>query len=67
MASGRHYVIEFINPRELAGVDPGDARWTRLIHQYVSQETADLEVSWLLLEDDGLTYRVAPIQGDPND
>jgi hypothetical protein len=36
-------------------------------HRYVSEETADLEASWLLLEDDGFTYRVVPVQEDQND
>lgn len=59
------FAIEFIRRTELAGgVDWIDARPTRLRHQYVSEELADLEVSWLELEDDGYVYRVVPVQGD---
>jgi hypothetical protein len=58
------WAIEFIRPHELVGVDRDDAHWTRMIHRYVSNETAELEVSWLQLEDDGFTYRVIPVQGD---
>ncbi len=56
------FAIEFIRPHQLQGVDASDAHWTRLIHRYVSDEAADLEVCWLELEDDGFTYRVVPLQ-----
>lgn len=59
------FAIESIPKHELQGVDPSDARWTRLIHKYVSPEAADLEVGWLELEDDGqYAYRVVSIQGE---
>jgi hypothetical protein len=54
------YVIEFISPHQLAGIDEGDAGWQRyqLHAPFDTFEAADVEALWLSHDDSQYVYRV---------
>lgn len=52
------FAIEFIQSHELVGVDPSDARWTRLIIEHDTEQAARDEMAWLELEGEGYRYRI---------
>ena len=52
------FAIEFISRHALAGIDPNDADWTRMLHPYETEAEAERERGLLELDDDGYEYRV---------
>jgi len=58
------FAVEFIQTHELAGVDPSDARWTRMILTHETEEAARSEMGWLEMEGDGYTYRVVELAAE---
>lgn len=52
------FAIEFIQTHELQGVDPNDARWTRMIVTHDTEQGALDEKGWLEMEGEGYAYRV---------
>jgi hypothetical protein len=56
------YAIEFTRTLWLrAGVDPGDAHWTRCLERYETEKQAEDDMGWLELENDGYTHRVVEV------
>lgn len=55
------FAVEFIQSHELAGVDPSDARWTRMIIEHETEQAARDEMAWLEMEGDGYAYRVVDL------
>jgi hypothetical protein len=57
------YVIEYIQPHKLVGVDENDADWYRYeMHDpFDSFEQADMEALWLSQDDSQYVYRVIEI------
>lgn len=52
------FAIEFIQSRELVGVDPSDAHWTRMIIEHDTEQAAKDEKGWLEQEGAEYAYRI---------
>jgi hypothetical protein len=56
------FVIEFIRPHFLIGVDANDALWERYQHDpFETFEQADIESLWLSQDDSHYVYRVVEL------
>lgn len=57
------FVIEFIKPHKLVGVDENDAPWERYGHHpFATLEQADGEALWLSQDDSQYIYRVIELE-----